>query len=225
MSAKPTPIPPYNPNLCTYSNLKTLMSKYKTSEEMCKFVANGICNGPHHYLNTYKLYFCYLSENKGLFILITVISIILLFLSLNYIRRSYYARPVLNFRKVLGISDFMSEVVLVPLAFGIVPLAIRLQGAYKDVDLSFNMAATLGSMLTLSTFVIAVCAIVLKLSRKVDKGKLLIDVIFIVISCVLIFVVGLKREVQWIDALILIGFWFVYVFMVFSKGVAERSKI
>lgn len=217
-------IPPYNAQLCTFSSLKTLMEKYKTAEQMCKFVANGICNGPHHYLNMYKLYFCYLNEHKGTFILLTTILAIFLFFSLNYIRRAYFARPILNLRKVLGISDTMAEVILVPFAFGIVPLFMRLQGAYKDVSYSFNMAGTLGSMLTLTAFVIGICSIVLKISRKVDQKKVMIDLVFILVCCFLIFLIGLKREVEWMDGIVLVGLWIVYLFIIFWKGIVDKSN-
>lgn len=224
MSSPTTSPPPYNPSLCTYSNIKLLLSKHPTSSEMCKQIAQGICNGPHHYFNTYKLYFCYLNENKGLYILISTFLLFITFFSLNYIRRNFYTIPVLNFRKILGISDFMSEAILVPLSFGIVPIFIRIHGSYKDLDLSFNYGATVGTMLTLSCFVIGICSVVLKLSRKVDKGRFLLDMVFIGIGCFMLFVVGAKREVEWIDAVVMIGLWIVYLFMVFWKGLVDKSK-
>jgi len=213
----------YDPKKCTYENIVRI-SAGKSVNQMCEIVAKGICNGPHHYINMFKVYYCWLGGHRGAYIAIAALVTIFTFLWLNYIRRTYYTRPIYKFRTTLGLSDHMAEAVLVPLAYGIVPLIVRFQGAHKNMSFSFNMAATLGSMFTLTAFVIAVCAIVLKISKKADQGKILINLLFIVIGCVLMLLIGIKREVTWVDGVVFIALWIFYLLMQFMKGYIDRSK-
>lgn len=214
----------YDPLKCTYTGIQEQLKTIKTSQEACNAIANGICNSPHHFINVYKIYFCYLDQKKIAFLAIAIVSILFLFLWLNFVRRSFFSRPVYKLRKRLGISDFMAEATLVPLSFGIVSIAIRLNAAYKDVDFVFNVSSTVGSMFTLTTFLIATCAIVLRVSSAVDKGKALIDLIFIIVAVCLIFLVGIKQQAHWVDSVVLISLWVVYLAMVWWRGITESSK-
>ena len=94
------------------------------------------------------------------------------FLWINYVRRTYYVRPLIKLRKKLNLSSTIAETVLIPLAYAIGPVIVSVQGATKDMEFSFALSSTLGTVLNLSGFIIGICAVVLRLSKKYDPGKI-----------------------------------------------------
>lgn len=210
----------YSRDQCTYRNIQEQLKKANG----CSNIANGICNSPHHFVNVYKIY-CQFRQNNTIYMVTGMVGILFLLLWLNYIRRSFFTRPVHKLRKRLGISDFMAEATLLPLSFGVVPMAIQLNASYKDVDFVFNASSTIGSMFTLASFVIATCAIVLRVSRRMDKGRILIDLIFIIATIGLIFMIGLKEKAEWVDSIMLITLWVVYLAMSWWRGVTDSGKL
>ena len=208
----------YNPKLCNYSHLSTL-AKTKSSAQMCAEVANGICDGPHHYFNMFKVHYCMFGGSKGAYIGLVILISVICFLWLNYVRRSYFVRPIYKLRRALSMNSNMAEAILIPIAYGIVPLIVRIQGAHKNMSFSFNMSASLGSMFTLCGFVIGVCAVVLKVSRPVNAAKVSINLLFIVISVLLMLILGLKREADLIDGIVFVGAWVVYITFLYLNGI------
>lgn len=156
--------------------------------------------------------------SKGAYIGLVILISVICFLWLNYVRRSYFVRPIFKLRRALGINGNLAEAILVPIAYGIVPLIVRIQGAHKNMEFSFNLSASLGSMFTLCGFVIGVCAVVLKISKPVNASKVMINLLFILISVALMIILGLKREVDLIDGFVFLGAWFVYLAFLYLNG-------
>ncbi len=220
MSTNP---PTYNAKLCVYSHLASL-EKIKSMAQMCTEVANGICNGPHHYFNMFKIHYCFFKGSTAAYISLVILISIISFLWLNYVRRSFYARPIFKLREKLGINGNLAEAITVPLAFGIVPLMVSIQGAHKNTDFSFALGTSLGSMLTLSCFVIGVCAVVLKISKPGDSAKITINLLFTVSACILMVILGFKKSVDLIDGVVFLGAYLVYLAFLYLNG-EKNSKL
>lgn len=188
---------------------------------MCDEVAKGICNGPHHYFNMFRLHYCFFSGSKFKYLLLASLITIVTFLWINYVRRTYYVRPLIKLRKKLNLSSTISETVLIPLAYAIGPVIVSIQGATKDMEFSFALSSTLGTVLNLSGFIIGICSVVLKLSRKYDPGKIALNLVFIVIAMILMLILGFKRSVDWIDGLIFLGAWLAYVKFMFLNAMTS----
>jgi Ca2+/Na+ antiporter len=156
--------------------------------------------------------------SKGAYIGLVITISVICFLWLNYVRRSYFVRPIFKLRRKLGINGNIAEALLIPMAYGVVPLIVRLQGAHKNMDFGFNLGASLGSMFTLSAFVVGVCAVVLKVSKPANVAKVSINLLFILIAVSLMLILGLKKEVDLIDGLVFIGAWFVYLAFLYLNG-------
>lgn len=124
----------------------------------------------------------------------------------------------------MKLNGTIAEALLLPLAYGVVPLIVRLQGAHKNMTFSFNLSASLGSMFTLCAFVIGLCAVVLKVSKPVSAGKVTLNLIFILIAASLMLIIGLKKEADFIDGCVFIGAWLVYIAFLFLNEY-QHSKL
>ena len=191
---------------------------------MCQEVANGVCNGPHHYFNMFKLHYCTFGGSKFLFISVVILITMVCFLWLNYVRRSYYVRPIMKLRNKLGLNGQFSEAILVPLAYGIVPLIIRIQGAQKNIDFNFNLSASLGSMFTLGAFIIGLSAVLIKVSKTMDSTKITINLLFTVVALALMMLLGLKKEADYIDGVIFVGAWVAYLLFIHLNSEKNGKK-
>lgn len=126
--------------------------------------------------------------------------------------------PLIKLRKRLSLSSTISETVLIPLAFAIGPVIVTIQGATKNMEFSFALSSALGTVLNLSGFIIGICAVVLRISKKYDSGKIILNLLFVVIAMILMLILGFKRSVDWVDGLIFLGAWIAYVKFMFLNS-------
>lgn len=192
---------------CTY---EFISSSQLNDKELCQTLAKGYCDTKLHYANFFSIYYCKLQKNMPLYLLITIPALLLIFLWTNYIRRQFLARPILKLRKSLGLPGYVSEVFLVPIAFGIVPIFVRLQGAQKNLDFSFNLGATLGGLWTIMGFVVGICAMILRISKRYDLIVVTLSHLFVAAWLLIIQYIGHDKKIGWEYAALLIGLYFVY---------------
>jgi len=126
--------------------------------------------------------------------------------------------PLIKLRKRLSLSSTISETVLIPLAYAIGPVIVTIQGATKNMEFSFALSSALGTVLNLSGFIIGICAVVLRISKKYDSGKIILNLLFVVIAMILMLILGFKRSVDWVDGLIFLGAWIAYVKFMFLNS-------
>lgn len=134
-------------------------------------------------------------------------------------------RPLIKLRKKLNLSSTIAETVLIPLAYAIGPVIVSVQGATKDMEFSFALSSTLGTVLNLSGFIIGICAVVLRLSKKYDPGKIVLNLVFIFIAMVLMLILGFKRSVDWVDGLVFLGAWLAYVKFMFLNSMKSGKDL
>lgn len=214
---------------CNYNYLQYLKNQ---NTDMCIEVSKGICNSYEHYLSFLQFYYCYLNESEPRFIYFTILVIVVTLTSLNYLRQQYLVSPILKLRKKLSISNFLSEPLLLPIIYGIVPLTVRVQGAYKNLALTYSLGISLGTMFAISTLMIGLASMVVGQTAKIDKKLFWINTLLVLLSLSIFFVFGLAGSVRFVDGCILIGAWIFYLIgLVFlnqyklKKKLKQRSKL
>lgn len=209
-------------NQCTYA----FLSQNKgAAAELCKGFALKNCGSSFQYVNFFKIYYCNLGGQP--FLLLAVIILVggLTMLTMDYLRKAYLLRPLLRLRRATGISDNMAEALLIPLAFGIGPLCLRMQAGLRNLEPSFNFGASLASTYLLITLVMGMSAIWIGTSHRTSRSMLLIDFTFIVLAVCLYFGMGMLKSVIWLDGVVLTIIWLLYLLFVYiSNEMQSKGK-
>lgn len=205
----------YDKLKCSYDYITN--SFKGTAQDKCLKIADGFCNSPNHYINIFQVYYCWLSMNNPLQIALSMVAIVWLFAMINYVRRKYFVQPLMKLRKVLGVKSAFAEYVTIPLAYGISPLIVRLQGAVHDLDFGFNLGGTLGALYSLNAFSLGACAVVLAFSRKVDMGNLKFNLGFLLAVIILYGMISLQGYIQLLHGVIFIFGWALFIFFANMK--------
>ena len=203
----------YDSLKCNYSYIQTNHESTPWSEK-CDLIANGFCKTKNHFINPYKVYYCMLGKSESnnlIFILLSAFSLIVLFLSMNHIRRRYFVRPLLKLRALLDLSGPMAEITILPLMEGISPMLVRLQGASHNLEFSFNIAGSLGAIFNLLAFSVGICALVIGFSPQVNHGNLIINLLFILVSVALYYMIFYNETVSAFEGGIFVFLWIVYL--------------
>lgn len=193
---------------CSYT---VIQNSPETMEQKCQTVAHGICEPTDNYLNFYTVYYCFMGGNNALYLTFTGIAVVWLLVMLNYIRRTFFVPPLMKLRKTLGISSSMTEKIILPFSFGIVPFIVRVQGSYQNLSFNFNMGATLGGMFSLSAFAFGMCSLVIGRSKRVPNKIFTFDIFYSILACVLFFVIGSSGKVHLWHGIMMIGIWLMYI--------------
>lgn len=197
--------PPMN---CTYSELNRLKIPI---EEKCQQIAKGICKEKYSIINPYELYYCQLNESDTFFIISSSLALVLLYISSNYIRRRYFSPPLLSLRRVLGVSGSMAELVIIPIASGMVSLSFRIQAVLLNSPLELHFCDSLGSILYLTCVNLGVASFLLKKSKILNPRKLVFDLIYSSIPCLLYTLVSLGKSISLFVGVFISGIWIFYL--------------
>ena len=203
----------YDKTKCNYEYIQTTL-KTSTWEEKCNLIAKGFCNTKNHFINPYKVYYCLMSKQSytnALFVVLTALSLILIFLYMNHIRRRYFTRPLLNLRSILGISGPMAEVTILPIIYSITPLLIRLQGATHNLDFTFNMGGNLGTLFTFLTFSVGLCSMIIGKSAQVNSMDFLVNIVFMILSLGVCFLMAYFKKADYSEGILLVFLYIVYL--------------
>lgn len=146
-----------------------------------------------------------------LFILMCAAFMIVLFLSMNHIRRRYFVTPILELRAIVGISGPMAEITILPIMKSIAPLLIRLQGATHRLDFSFNLGASLGSMFNSIGFSVGISALILGYSSQIEMSNFLMHSAFLLAAIGFYFFICNNESVGLVDSIVSIAAWFMFV--------------
>lgn len=211
----------YKYDNCSYA---AIQKSPETMAQKCQTVAHGVCQPSNNYLNLYSLYYCHMGGSNWLYIAFTIVAVIWLLTMLNYIRRTFFVPPLMKLRKTLGISSNMTEKIILPLSFGIVPFIVRVQGAYQNLDFEFNLGATLGGMFAILGFSFGVCSLVIGRSKKVKQGMLNFDVVFGLVACGIIWSFANSKFIHLWHGVIMIGVWIVYAVGGYFMEKEEESR-
>ena len=208
---------------CTYEFIKK--QKIDTAD-LCNKVAHGFCSHHGHYFNLFHLHYCTLKGSKPLFLVVISALACAVLLAMNFVRKSYFVKPVLKMRKKLGLTSTLAEAVLIPIAFGIGPLFMRIQAGYQDITPSMNFGASLGTMFFILTLVIGSASIWVRRSSPVRMKPFFVNLVFSVAGLVVYCGIGLTDEVATLDGVTLIILWLMYlvVIMIVDSGETEGKK-
>ena len=190
---------------------------------MCEVIAHGVCKADDHYFNFFDLYYCKLGGSSVYYVALTLPFLVILFLWMNYIRRQFLVKPILKLRRTLDIPDYVSEAFLVPLSFGMVPLLVRIQAAQKNLDFSFSLGASLGGLWTVLGFMIGICSMILRISKRVQVSSIILNMIFIMISILLQAYIGFSTKITPIKSSAFLITYVLYLIIFFFKSYRDRQ--
>lgn len=180
-------------------NFNYLSSLNFTTTEACEKIGKGICSSGR-YVNMYKWYYCTLEQNDYLYFLFMVVFFLLMMYYLNFIRRQYYIQHIQNLRKILRLPDFLSESILVPVSYGIVPIFIRILSSFHKIDFSFQVGANIGACFNLITLFTGVCAMKIGISSTVNMPVFILNMVFVLLGNLLHFPLGSRKVLNYFDS-------------------------
>jgi Ca2+/Na+ antiporter len=192
--------------------------------EKCQILAHGFCDSPNHYINVFRVYYCFLNGNNTIYITFSVTMVIFLFSLIGHIRRAYFTRPLMKLRRLLGIKSILAEMVTIPLASGIGPLLVRLQAATHNLDFQFNLAATLGAMFAMNAFGIGISAFALGFSKRVDLTQLGISLGASFLALMLMFLICEQKTITTMHGFVFIFIWVFYLFVIGVRVKEDKRK-
>lgn len=113
----------------------------------------------------------------------------------------------------------------IPIAYGIAPLLVRLQGAVHDLDYGFNLGGTLGALFALNAFSIGICAVLLSYSKKVNMNNLKFNFGFLMGVLILYGMISLQGYIQLLHGVVFSFGWGLFVFFAnMREPTVKKSK-
>lgn len=207
-----------SPN-CTYQFLKAANI---TQDDACEKIGRGIC-AKEHYFNMYEAYYCNMGQSAALYFLYIAIFFSYMMVNLNYIRRTYYIQHIQRVRHILNFPQWLTESVLVPLSYGVIPIFIRILASIKKLDFTFQSGANIGACFNLITLFTGLCAMKIGLSPKVDMQMFVLNMIFVFIGSLMHLPLGSRKVVNDFDAILYLLIFGIYLLCRFF--LAKRNSI
>lgn len=181
---------------CSHAYLSSLNLN---KEQACEQIGKGICSSGR-YVNMYKVYYCTLEQQSFLYFFFMVVFFVYMMFNLNFIRRQYYIQRIQNLRRILHLPEFVTESILVPLSYGVVPIFIRILSSIHKIDFGFQMGANIGTIFNLITFFTGVCAMRIGTSPPVDMRMFILNGIFVTLGNLLHLPLGSRKVLNLFDA-------------------------
>ena len=183
---------------CSYAYLSTL--DYSPAEA-CKIIGKGLCS-QGKYFNMYRWYYCSLNQTPSVYFLVVALFFIFMMYNLNYIRRVYYIQHIQSLRKLLKLPDFITESILVPVSYGVVPIFIRILASTYKLEFYFHTGANSGACFNLITLFTGVCAMKIGLSPPVNMRLYVLNVFFVFLGNLMHLPLGSRKVINYFDSIV-----------------------
>jgi len=186
-------------NNCTYILIKNAI-------DACEYVTNN-CSGT--YFNLYQIHFCSFGDRYYLTIPISLIIIFYCFRLLSSTANIYLSSSLTTLSERLGMSQNLAGVTFLALGNGApdVIASIVASDPAESENINFALAALLGGGVFISTLVFFMVVYYSK-KVKVEKHLFLRDIIFYILSIILIFIYSIRKEISLIESIVFLLAYF-----------------
>lgn len=181
---------------CNYAYLSGLKL---TKAEACEQIGKGICSSGR-YVNMYKVYYCMLEQQNSAYFFFMVVFFLYMMFNLNFIRRQYYIQRIQSLRSLLHLPEFVTESLLVPVSYGIVPIFIRILSSIHKIDFGFHMGANIGTIFNLITLFTGVCSMRIGKSPPVNMPMFMLNGTFVLLGNLLHLPLGSRKVLNVFDS-------------------------
>src|SRR3990167_7302174 len=130
-----------------------------TKDFLCHQVALEACKESQEILNFFELYWCDLSGNLWIMLLIALFCIFLIFKYTSLTVEEYIAEGIQNLVDWLGMSEALAAVTLLALANGAGDVITAIVASGADGGVSYNIGSLFGAGLFVASMVVAICVI------------------------------------------------------------------
>ena len=200
---------------CTSKAINSLL----TLEEKCQFTSE---NCPYNYINFYSLYYCLIKSSIIPSILLSIITLILLFFILSSTSDLFLSTAMVKLIETYKINENVAAVTLI--SFGnSAPDIISSLVASENDNISFSLGSMIGSGMFITSMVLGLVVFKAK-NILVNPYLFNKDLGLYLIALGIIIIIGFKKNIIFFDSLAFICIYILNVFLAYFHGKKMQEK-
>ena len=200
---------------CTSKTINSLL----TLEEKCQFTSE---NCPYNYINFYSLYYCLIKSSIIPSILLSIITLILLFFILSSTSDLFLSTAMVKLIETYNINQNIAAVTLI--SFGnCAPDIISSLVASENDNISFSLGSIIGSGMFITSFVLGLVVFKGK-DIKVNSLSFNRDLLLYIIALGIIVIIGIRKKINFFYSLGFISIYVLNVTLAFFQGKKDKNN-
>lgn len=190
-----------------------------TLSYLCETAAVKQCAEEQDFFNFFKLYWCTLSGNLILLLILTFLSIFFIFKYTSIVVDEYIAEGIQEISEFIGFSEALAAITLLAFANGAGDVITALVAGDSEGGVSYNIGALYGAGLFVCSMVVAVCILQNNAPLVYDKMIIYRDIGFYIIATIATIVFAFDGKITVLASCVYLG---IYVAMVIFVIIWER---
>ena len=203
----------------------TLFSATLSLADKCKYLTEA-CAEDQETINFFEIFLCKLDGRTGLFLLLAVIAILLIFKFICAVVDEYIAPAIVYLSEKMKLSEALAGVTLLAFANGAGDVITAIVASDSKEGVSYNVGALYGAGLFVLTLVVALTIKTSPKSITVYKSTIYRDTGFYILATLLTVGIAYTGSITWVSSLAMLALYLalVIVVMIQDRIEAKRNK-
>lgn len=204
---------------------KYLFMDHHTPSWFCNEAALRVCAHEQEYINFFEVYWCDLNSNNFIMIVLLLMCMVTVFRFLSIVVEEYIAEGVENIAHWLHIPENFAAVTVSCASISAAEIITSLVASEMEGGISYNIGSIFGAGLFVVTCATGLA--ILQTKGRVRLSSLVAkrDIVFFVVSTLVILAIAWYRWITWWNSLILVLMYVALVASVFITDMDKKKKL
>ena len=201
----------------------TLFSASLSLADKCKYLTEA-CAEDQETINFFEIFLCKLDGRTGLFLLLAVIAILLIFKFICAVVDEYIAPAIVYLSEKMQLSEALAGVTLLAFANGAGDVITAIVASDSKEGVSYNVGALYGAGLFVLTLVVALTIKTSPKSITVYKSTIYRDTGFYILATLLTLGIAFTGSITWVSSLAMLVLYLLLVIVVMIQDRIEAKS-